>query len=81
MWRFKCSSQGDRFKNPKSNRKMLDFLMKKEQNCKLLENGFIDSLTTFLCEVTGAYSWWSYRFNARKIMQEWRIDYFVVSED
>ena len=31
-------------------------------------------------ERTGAYSWWSYRFNARKNNAGWRIDYFIVSD-
>ena len=30
--------------------------------------------------VTGAYSWWSYMFNARANNAGWRIDYFLVSE-
>ena len=31
-------------------------------------------------DLAGAYSWWSYRFNARKNNAGWRIDYFLVSE-
>ncbi|MDO4731189.1 MAG: exodeoxyribonuclease III, partial [Clostridia bacterium] len=27
------------------------------------------------------YSWWSYRFNARKNNSGWRIDYFLISND
>ena len=68
-------------KNPKSNRKNAGF--SDEERAKfteLLENGFIDSFRHFYPEVTGAYSWWSYRFNARKNNAGWRIDYFVVSE-
>ena len=31
-------------------------------------------------ELAGVYSWWSYRFNARKNNAGWRIDYFLVSD-
>ncbi|MBR2496211.1 MAG: hypothetical protein IKB66_03070, partial [Clostridia bacterium] len=30
-------------------------------------------------DAEGRYSWWSYRFNARKNNAGWRIDYFIVS--
>lgn len=35
----------------------------------LLANGFIDTFRYFYPEQTGIYSWWSYRFNARKTTQ------------
>ena len=43
--------------------------------------GFTDTFRTRFPELTGAYSWWSYRFNARKNNAGWRIDYFLVSND
>ena len=68
-------------KNPKTNRKNAGFSdEEREKMSKLLESGFIDTFRYFYPELTGAYSWWSYRFNARKNNAGWRIDYFVVSE-
>ena len=46
---------------------------------KLLEAGFTDTFRFRNPDATGAYSWWSYRFNARKNNAGWRIDYFLVS--
>ena len=44
-----------------------------------LKNGFVDTFRTkYPTKV--AYSWWSYRFNARARNIGWRIDYFLVSE-
>ena len=46
---------------------------------ELLSSGFTDTFRALYPEQTGAYSWWSYRFNARKNNAGWRIDYFIVS--
>ena len=48
---------------------------------ELLAAGFTDTFRHLHPEVTGAYSWWSYRFNARKNNAGWRIDYFLVSSE
>ncbi len=67
-------------KNPSSNRHNAGFT-DEERNAfsRLLENGFTDSFRYLYPDVTGAYSWWSYMFNARAKNAGWRIDYFVVS--
>ena len=41
---------------------------------------FIDTFRYFYPDKTGAYSWWSYMFSARKNNAGWRIDYFLVSD-
>lgn len=46
---------------------------------ELLDAGFTDSFRHLYPEVTGVYSWWSYRFKARQNNAGWRIDYFIVS--
>lgn len=68
-------------KNWKTNRKNAGF--SDEERAKFSEviaNGFIDTFRYFHPEAEGRYSWWSYRFNARKNNAGWRIDYFLVSE-
>lgn len=68
-------------KNPKTNTKNAGFTPEeREKMTQLLEAGFVDSFRHLHPEAVGAYSWWSYRFNARKNNAGWRIDYFVVSE-
>lgn len=67
-------------KNPKANINNAGFTME-ERNAftRLLSNGFIDSFRELYPDKI-QYSWWSYRFNARKNNAGWRIDYFVISE-
>ena len=68
-------------KNPKSNRGNAGFT-DEERKCfgRLLENGFVDTFRHFYPDVTGAYSWWSYMFQARAKNAGWRIDYFLASQ-
>lgn len=47
---------------------------------ELLTEGFIDSFRYLYPDVKGAYTWWSYMFNARANNTGWRIDYFIVSD-
>lgn len=68
-------------KNPGPNRGKAGFSdQEREKMERLLSSGFTDSFRYLYPEVTGAYSWWSYRFNARKNNAGWRIDYFIVSD-
>ena len=68
-------------KNPKTNRRNAGFSDEERGKFgQLLEAGFVDSYRYLYPDVTGAYTWWSYRFNARKNNAGWRIDYFLVSE-
>ena len=69
-------------KNPKTNRKNAGFTDDERYKFStLLSSGFIDSFRYFNPELEGVYSWWSYRFNARKNNAGWRIDYFLVSNN
>ena len=68
-------------KNPKTNRKNAGFTDEEREKMRtILSNGFIDTFRYLYPDQTGIYSWWSYRFNARKNNAGWRIDYFIVSE-
>ncbi len=68
-------------KNPGPNRGNAGF--SDEERAKftqLLQAGFTDTFRSRNPDVKGVYSWWSYRFNARKNNAGWRIDYFLVSD-
>lgn len=68
-------------KNPKSNRGNAGFSDEERAAfTELLAAGFTDTFRYLHPEETGAYSWWSYRFQARKNNAGWRIDYFLVSD-
>jgi exodeoxyribonuclease III len=68
-------------KNPKSNIGNAGFSPKeREKMTELIQAGFVDSFRYLNPDKTGAYTWWSYMFNARANNAGWRIDYFLVSE-
>ena len=67
-------------KNPKTNRMNAGFTdQEREKFSTLLAAGFTDSFRYKYPEQV-TYSWWSYRFQARKKNAGWRIDYFVISD-
>ena len=68
-------------KNPASNRGNAGFSDEERQSfTDLLSAGFTDTFRHLEPETTGAYTWWSYMFNARANNAGWRIDYFLVSD-
>jgi len=68
-------------KNPASNRRNAGFSDEERDSfSKLLSCGFTDSFRRLNPDATGAYTWWSYMFNARANNAGWRIDYFLVSD-
>jgi exodeoxyribonuclease III len=68
-------------KNPKANRGNPGFSDEERGKFReLLAAGFTDTFRHFYPDLADAYSWWSYRFNARANNAGWRIDYFLVSD-
>ncbi len=68
-------------KYPRANRGQPGFSdEEREKMTRLLEAGFTDSFRHLYPDKKDAYSWWSYRSNARASNAGWRIDYFVVSD-
>lgn len=78
---FNVAHQEIDLKNPRSNRGNPGFSdEEREKFSALLDAGFVDTFRALHPDTEGAYSWWSYRFNARANNAGWRIDYFLVSE-
>jgi len=65
---------------PKQNMKNAGFSPEERSGFdRYITNGFIDTFRLFN-KKPEQYSWWSYRFSARKKNIGWRIDYFLTSE-
>ena len=68
-------------KNPGPNSKRSGFLrIERDVLDQMVDMGYVDTFRHFYPEKI-KYSWWSYRFNARKNNAGWRIDYFFVTKD
>ena len=67
--------------NPSTNRKNAGFTDEERQAFQsILDAGYLDIFRELHPDTTDAYTWWSYRANARANNVGWRIDYFCVSE-
>lgn len=79
---FNVAHQEIDLKNPGPNRGNAGFSDEERGKfTELLEAGFTDTFRYTHPDLAGAYSWWSYRFNARANNAGWRIDYFLVSDE
>lgn len=68
-------------KNPKANEKRSGFLpVERKWLDEIIKRGYVDTFRYFYPEEV-KYSWWTYRFNARKNNAGWRIDYFFATRD
>lgn len=67
--------------HPKANEKNSGFLpIERAWLDKFISHGYVDTFRYFYPELSQAYSWWSYRANARANNVGWRLDYFFVNE-
>lgn len=68
-------------RHPKANRGNPGFTdEEREKFSQLLDCGMTDTFRHLYPDLEGAYSWWSYRSNARTSNSGWRIDYFLASD-
>ncbi len=68
-------------KNPRENENYSGFLkIEREWIDRYLEAGYVDVFRHFYPDLADAYTWWTYRFNARSRNVGWRIDYFMCTE-
>lgn len=81
MGDFNTAHQEIDLKHPKSNEDRSGFLpIERAWIDRLINHGYIDTFRLF-CTLPDQYTWWTYRFNARKNNVGWRIDYIFTSPD
>jgi len=78
---FNTAHKAIDLKNPKANENTSGFLpVERQWMDKLVARGFVDTFRMFH-EEAEQYSWWTYRFGARKRNVGWRIDYFFIDRE
>lgn len=61
-------------KNPKTNTATAGFTLEERQDfSELLDSNFVDTFRDLYPDLTGAYTYWSYRFNARAKNTGWWV--------
>lgn len=77
---FNIAHQEIDLARPKQNQKNIMFTTEERaQISKIIKTGFVDTFRKFH-KKGGHYTWWPYRFNAKKRNLGWRIDYVFVSK-
>jgi exodeoxyribonuclease III len=67
--------------NPKQNEKNAGFTPQEREGFDNIESaGLVDVFRRKYPEKTGAYTWWTWRANARQRNIGWRIDYWLASK-
>jgi len=67
--------------NPKQNERNAGFTIEEREGFSAIENaGFVDIFRKVYPDKLGAYTWWTWRANARARNIGWRIDYWLSSK-
>ncbi|HQL39396.1 MAG TPA: exodeoxyribonuclease III, partial [Anaerolineaceae bacterium] len=76
---FNTAHQEIDLANPKENSKTSGFLPEeREWVQRFLDSGFLDAFRVLYPDRI-QYTWWTYRFGARRRNIGWRLDYYLVS--
>ncbi len=79
---FNTAHQEIDLKNPKQNEDRSGFLpIERAWIDRFIAHGYVDTFRALHPDARDAYSWWSFRFGARRRNAGWRIDYFFVSQE
>jgi exodeoxyribonuclease-3 len=79
---FNTAHTANDLARPKENEGVSGFLpVERAWMDKFVAAGYVDTFRHVRGDVSGAYTWWSFRSGARGNNTGWRIDYFFVSSE